>query len=61
MIAQDTRKIGELAMEKLRAQMSGRSIEGHTMVAPMLLTSESVASERVRALLEFPGYDWSRQ
>lgn len=58
-VVQDTRRIGQLAMQNMQAQLAGRAAPQLTRVAPLLLTRENLNSEPVRGLWSFADYDWS--
>jgi ribose transport system substrate-binding protein len=58
-VVQDTREIGRIAMRNLQAQMRGQTVEGITLVPPILLTRENLNSPAITRLWEFPLYRWS--
>lgn len=58
-VVQNTREIGRIAMRNLQAQMRGETVEGITLVPPILLTRENLNSPAITRLWEFPLYRWS--
>lgn len=60
-VVQDTRRIGELALQNLQAGRRGESVPEKTLVAPFLLTREGIASPLLQHQLEYLSYPWSRQ
>lgn len=60
-VVQDTKKIGQIAMQNVRAQLRGEKANGLTLVAPMLLTRETIATPEIKSLLEFSGDRWEKQ
>ena len=60
-VVQNTRKIGQIAMRNLDAQLRGEPVRGLTLVPPMLLTKETFHTPDVQRLWEFVHYGWSSQ
>lgn len=60
-IAQDTPRIGSIAMQNLVRLVHGEPVPGQTLVAPVLITRQTIDTPQVQALWAFSQYDWSRQ
>ena len=60
-IAQDTPRIGSLAMQNLVRLMHREPAPGQTLVAPVLITRQTIDTPPVQDLWAFSHYDWSRQ
>jgi ribose transport system substrate-binding protein len=60
-VVQNTRTIGQTAMSNLDAQMRGEKTPPLTLVAPLLMTRETVDSPGIRWLWQFADYSWERQ
>jgi ribose transport system substrate-binding protein len=60
-IMQNTRKIGELAITNLEAEIHGGRVAPVTLVPPLLLTRETADDPEIKHLWEFTQYDWERQ
>jgi ribose transport system substrate-binding protein len=58
-VVQDTRKIGNIAMQNLAKQIHGDKVEGYSMVPPILHTKEQLANSTGAVLDD--SYDWSKQ
>lgn len=60
-IVQNTRRIGQIAMQNVSAELRGERVRGVTLVSPMLLTRETIAAPEIKAQWEFSRYPWSEQ
>jgi ribose transport system substrate-binding protein len=60
-VVQNTRKIGQIAMQNVSAQLRGKKVNGVTLVAPMLLTRETIAVPEIKSQWEFSRYRWDNQ
>lgn len=60
-IAQDTPRLGQLAMKNLLHQMRGESVPGLTQAPPLLLTRQTIDTPQIKSLRAFSKYDWSHQ
>jgi len=60
-VVQNTREIGRIAFEHMQQELAGKPPEGHTLVAPFLLTRETLTSPTIISLLAYESYDWSTQ
>jgi ribose transport system substrate-binding protein len=60
-VVQNTRKIGQIAMQNVSAQLGGKKVNGVTLVAPMLLTQETIAAPEIKRQWEFSRYRWDTQ
>jgi ribose transport system substrate-binding protein len=60
-IIQNTRAIGQIAMRNLDAQLRGETVNGVTLVAPILLTKETSRIPEINSLWEFARYSWREQ
>ena len=60
-VAQDTERIGELAMQNVLRQIRGESVPEVTRVPPVLLVRDTVDSTRFRSLRSFSEYSWSER
>ena len=60
-VLQNTRRIGQIAMRNVSAQLRGEKVNGVTLVPPMLLTRETIADPEIRSLWEYSRYQWSEQ
>lgn len=58
-VVQDTRRIGQLALQNINAQRNGRAVPGRTLVPPFLLTRESLQAPAMQQLLAYTAYNWS--
>jgi hypothetical protein len=48
-------------MQNVSAQLQGKKVDGVTLVAPMLLTRETIAAPEIKSLWEFSRYRWDDQ
>jgi ribose transport system substrate-binding protein len=60
-VVQNTRKIGQIAMQNISAQLCGEQVRGLTQVAPMLLTRDTIGTPEITNLWAFSQYQWSNQ
>jgi ribose transport system substrate-binding protein len=60
-VIQNTRKIGQLAMQNIIAQLHGQPVPGTTLVAPLLLTRDTINTPEFISLGGFSHYLWSDQ
>ncbi len=60
-IVQNTRRIGQIAMQNVSAALRGEKVDGVTLVSPMLLTRETIDAPQIKAQWEFSRYPWSEQ
>jgi ribose transport system substrate-binding protein len=60
-VVQNTKKIGQIAMQNVSAQLHGKKVKGVTLVAPMLLTRETIAAPEIERLWEFSRHRWDNQ
>jgi ribose transport system substrate-binding protein len=60
-VVQNTRKIGQIAMQNVSAALRGEKVDGVTLVSPMLLTREMITSPDIKSQWEFSRYRWSEQ
>jgi len=60
-VVQNTRKIGQIAMQNMDEQLRGENVRGLTLIPPMLLTKETIGAPEIRSLWEFAHYRWSGQ
>jgi ribose transport system substrate-binding protein len=60
-VVQNTRKIGQIAMQNVSAQLRGKKVNGVTLVSPMLLTRETIAAPEIKSQWEFSRYRWDNQ
>ena len=60
-VVQNTKKIGQIAMQHVGAQLRGEKVDGVTLVAPMLLTRETIAAPEIKSLWEFSRHRWDDQ
>ena len=59
-VVQNTRRIGQIAMQNISAELRGQTVNGVTLVSPILLTRETFATE-AEAEWEFSRYQWRQQ
>jgi ribose transport system substrate-binding protein len=60
-VVQNTRKIGQIAMQNVSAALRGEKVNGVTLVSPMLLTRENIDDPDIKSQWEFTRYRWSEQ
>lgn len=60
-VVQNTRRIGQIAMQNVNAELRGEKVEGVTLVSPMLLMRETIAAQDIKAQWEFSRYRWAEQ
>lgn len=60
-IAQNTYRIGRLAMAQMQAEIDGKSTRGKLLVPPVLLTSSNLGSSDAREILSYYNYPWRKQ
>jgi ribose transport system substrate-binding protein len=60
-VVQDTRRIGQIAIENLDAQMRGEKVQPVTLVPPILLTRQTVSAPEITRLWQFSQFAWDQQ
>lgn len=60
-VVQNTRKIGQIAMQNMDAQLRGEKVSGVTLVPPVLVTAETVGGPEIKRLWEYAHYSWRTQ
>lgn len=60
-IFQNTRKIGQIAMQNMDAELQGETVSGTTLVPPILVTRDTIAGPEIHSLWEFARYPWGTQ
>lgn len=60
-VVQNTRKIGQIAMQNVILALRQEKVNGVTLVSPMLLTRETIDSPDIKSQWEFSQYRWSQQ
>ena len=60
-VVQNTRKIGQIAMQNVSAALRGEKVNGVTLVPPMLLTRDNLDAPDIKSQWEFTRYRWSQQ
>lgn len=60
-VVQNTRKIGQIAMQNVISALRQEKVNGVTLVSPMLLTRETIDSPDIKSQWEFSQYRWSQQ
>jgi ribose transport system substrate-binding protein len=60
-VVQNTRKIGQIAMQNVSAALRGEKVDGVRLVSPMLLTRETITAPDIQSQWEFSRYQWSEQ
>jgi ribose transport system substrate-binding protein len=60
-VVQNTREIGQIAMQNVSAALRGEKVTGVTLVPPMLLTRENLDAPDIKSQWEFTRYRWSQQ
>jgi ribose transport system substrate-binding protein len=60
-IVQNTRRIGQIAIQNVSAALRGENVNGMTLVSPILLTRETIAFPDIKSQWEFSRYQWGEQ
>ena len=60
-VVQDTRSIGQIAIENLSAQRRGEKVKAVTLVSPILLTRQTINTPAITRLWEFTQFAWEQQ
>ena len=60
-VVQNTRRIGEIAVSNLEAQVRGERIQPITLVPPLLLTRETANAPEITQLWQFTQFAWEQQ
>lgn len=60
-VVQDTRRIGQIAVENLGAQMRGEKVQPITLVPPILLTRQTINDPDITRLWQFTQFAWDQQ
>jgi len=60
-IAQDSRRIGVIAMSNMALHLQGKQVPGYTLVKPMLLTRDNLDQYEDQFFANSESYPWSSQ
>jgi ribose transport system substrate-binding protein len=60
-VIQNTRRIGQIAMQNMTGALRGEKVNGVTLVSPMLLTRETIGGPDIQRQWEFSRYRWAEQ